>query len=245
MIRIGRRIYNKNGFIDPLYPDFKPIICLTKSTEYGSLGPYVLMDDRGRIMENLYQASKIYESIPETKQKLSRYNLQIIWNNSEEEHYDQDTKQILPKYWLWRKKLEENRYPVRYPVGIKHRHKCLFAIKELPGGSYKYPLNYIQSRKEIYMPLYVDLVERQLQFRQLIDLLNKGENLLIIEVDGPHQESLNYYKDHYNVDDNFIINNTMLATVDNLKIMLEDPLHPFGHGYCLAIALKFKAELAM
>jgi hypothetical protein len=44
----------------------------------------------------------------------------------------------------------------------------------------------------------------------------QGENLLIIEVDGPHQEDLQYYKDKYGVSDNFIENGTMLVTKDNI-----------------------------
>ncbi len=41
-----------------------------------------------------------------------------------------------------------------------------------------------------------------------------------------------------NVDDNFIENGTILATPTNLRIMLEDPKRPFGHGYCVAMALQ-------
>lgn len=41
----------------------------------------------------------------------------------------------------------------------------------------------------------------------------------------------------YNVDDSFIQNHTMLATKENLNIMIDDIKHPFGHGYCLAMAL--------
>ena len=67
--------------------------------------------------------------------------------------------------------------------------------------------------------------------------LINGENLLIIEVDGPHQESLDYYKEKYEVGDDFIQKNTMLANDENINIMLNDTKHPFGHGYCLAMTL--------
>jgi len=53
----------------------------------------------------------------------------------------------------------------------------------------------------------------------------------------PHQESMDYYKQTYNVSDDFIENGTMLATEENLMLMMVDPKHPFGHGYCLAMAL--------
>ena len=77
-------------------------------------------------------------------------------------------------------------------------------------------------------------------FRDLQKRLEKGENLLIIEVDGPCQSSLDYYKQKYNVNDNFIENHTMLVNQQNINIMLNDPKHPFGHGYCLAMALMNK-----
>ena len=74
-------------------------------------------------------------------------------------------------------------------------------------------------------------------FVKLSNWLKAGQNLLIIEIDGPHEESLSYYKDTYNVGDDFIQYNTMLATKDNLDIMLNDSLHSYGHGYCLASCL--------
>ena len=61
-----------------------------------------------------------------------------------------------------------------------------------------------------------------------------GENLLIIEVDGPHQESLEYYKETYGVGDDFIIDNTIIANQENLDLMINDTKHAYGHGYVLA-----------
>lgn len=99
------------------------------------------------------------------------------------------------------------------------------------------PLNYIQGRKVIYAPLYERLVRKQPLFESLQRRLNAGENLLVIEVDGPHQESLDYYKQTYGVDDDFIQNGTMLCTERNLSIMLNDATHPYGHSYVLSAAL--------
>lgn len=67
--------------------------------------------------------------------------------------------------------------------------------------------------------------------------LENGENLLICEVDGPHQESLEYYREKYKVQESFIENNSIEVTFENMKIMLEHTKHSFGHGYCLALAL--------
>lgn len=52
-VRVGTRLYNGGKYYDPSYPGFTPIIVLTKSSKYGSLGPYVLRDEKGRIFENI------------------------------------------------------------------------------------------------------------------------------------------------------------------------------------------------
>jgi hypothetical protein len=104
-----------------------------------------------------------------------------------------------------------------------------------PGGE---RLTYVQARKQIYLPIYCELVKQQPQFKRLVDRWRNGENLLILEVDGPHQESLAYYQEKYGVGESFIEHDTILATFQNLKIMLNDVKHSFGHGYCLAAALQ-------
>jgi len=100
----------------------------------------------------------------------------------------------------------------------------------------------ITARKKVYVKEYCRLIRQQPKFKELQEKIKKGENLLIIEVDGPNEQSMQYYKDKYGVEDDFIINSTMLATENNMKIMLNDPKHPFGHGYCLALALLDKHE---
>jgi hypothetical protein len=97
-----------------------------------------------------------------------------------------------------------------------------------------YELDYIEARKNIYLPEYIKCIKNLVKFRELEKRIEKGENLLIIEVDGPHQESLDYYKEKYGVSDDFIEESTILATKENLDIMLNDEKRPFGHGYCLA-----------
>lgn len=242
-MRVGRRVYNNKigTYVDPSYPGFTKILVLTKSTEYGSLGPYVLTDEKDRIMENVWQFQKLYKTVPAACEKLSRYDKTIIWQHPEETHIDKN-KNITEKYWKWREKGMNNKYYVRYPVGFNNMSKCVCAIKEFDDGTFSEPLDYIQARKHIYVPLYCRLVKKQKQFKELQNRLKNGEKLLIIEVDGPHQESLDYYKEKYHVADNFITNYTIEVTKENMEIMLNDPKHPFGHGYCLAMALLNKDD---
>ena len=185
-------------------------------------------------MENIYQFSKVYKNVPKSKQYYSRYDRRVIWDWPAQTHLEGD--QLTHDYIKWRTCGMNASEPIRYPVGFKNRHKCLFSLKgdEIPEVK---SLDYIESRKEIYLPLYTELVQKEKQFLELVERLKNGENLLIIEVDGPHEESLEYYRDKYDVPKDFIQNFTMLATRENIDIMLNDPKHPFGHGYCLALAL--------
>ena len=248
-IRVGRRIYDRNGkYKDPSFPGFTPILVLTKSTAYGSLGPYELFDEKGRNFETMYQFSKVYQRVPTAREFKSRYDRTVIWEHPEEEHVKieqvqkedgsvEKVYQILPAYLKWRAKGMKSVHAIRYPVGFNARSQCLFSFAEENGKIIREPLNYIEARKKIYAPEYIRLVKKRSQFSELLKRLENGENLLIIEVDGPHQESLNYYKEKYGVEDDFIENDTMLCTQKNLSIMLNDTKHSYGHGYCLADAL--------
>lgn len=234
MIRVGRCVFDKNGRrTDPSFENFTSILVLMKGhNEWGTLGPYELKDENGIIFENYYQACKVYPDVPKSTQRYSRWDNRVIWQHESEKHHDKSG--ILPAYWLWREKLMKNKFAVRYPVGFHHRHKCLFSIKDQNTNK---KLNYIEARKQIYLPEYCRLVREQKKFHELKKRLENGENLLIIEVDGPHQESMDYYRENYGVDKKFIQRDTVIANDENLHILLNDDTHPFGHGYCLAIAL--------
>lgn len=244
MLRVGRCTYDKGKRIDPKYPGYKSILVMMKShSNYWSLSPYYLKDEKGYIFENIWQACKLYEKVPKSVQYYSQYDKRVIWQYPFEVHLTKEFK-LTPAYFNWRKELMENEYAVRYPVGYSHRHKCLYSLlsKEngydltsFPGTLEK--LDYVEARKRIYQPVYQKLARQQPLYQKLLTSLTKGENLLIIEVDGPHSESLPYYQEKYSVTRDFIDNETMLVTEQNLDIMLNDEKHCYGHGYCLAAAL--------
>lgn len=232
-VRIGRCIFQSaGGYQYPSYPGFTPIVVLTKSSEYGMLGPYCLSDNQGRIMENIWQFSKVYPWVPEVKIPYTVRYPKIVWTWPEEVHVNAEN---VPNetYWKWREAGMRAPDPVRYPVGRDHAKYCLYALKGRGGRQ----IDYADARREIYLAEYTALVQDVKEFNQLQDRLEEGENLLIIETDGPHQESVDYYTKKYGTPSNFIENGTVLATRENLRILLEDTKHPFGHGYCLASAL--------
>ena len=226
MIRVGSIVDGKH----PSYGGFKPIVCMTKSSAYGAIGPYCLVTDEGAIFENLWQFSKCYEQVPQSVQRYSRWDNTIIWNHPTETHM-KDGK-LLPAYWEWRKKGMANVYPVRYPVGTNNTNSCVGCIMENGRN-----LGYVEARKELYLREFCRLVKQQPKFQTLKKLLAKGVNLLIIEVDGPRQRSSEYYTETYGTPDDWIENETISVTEDNMKILINDTRERFGHGYCLAIAL--------
>lgn len=240
MIRVGRCTYDKTGtMIYPSIDGYENVVVLMKSSPYYELSPYYLTNSDGIIMENKWQFSKVYPKVPYSKQYYSKYDKTVIWEYKEETHidnYDPEKKgenDNIPneKYYEWRKKGFKNKYAVRYPVGFNNRGDCVYALVD------NKKLGYIEARKAIYIPEYCKLVKNELKFKLLKNKLRKGQNLLIIEVDGPHYESLFHYMTKYGVGKDFIVNNTMLVNENNIKIMLNDDKHNFGHGYCLAMAL--------
>ena len=257
-VRVGTCHWQGGNRIDPTFPGFTPIICLTQSTEYGMLSPYCITvpvkfpDSKPEdpavavIMEGYYQFSKVYEYVPEACETRSRYDRTIIWKWPEEKHVDitRDSKgtitslQVRPEYLKWRKAGMLVQEPNRYPVGKSAMRNCLFSMKSNPDGSIDPTiLDYVNARKQIYIPMYVEAVKKHPEFLKLKQRLNNGENLIILEVDGPQSRSLEYYKQKYGVSDDFIQNDTMVVTEKNLNIMLNDTKERFGHSFVLSGAL--------
>ncbi len=252
-IRVGRRIFKGAGtYTDSSYPGFKPIVVMTEKSAYGSISSFCITvhrkingEDREINFENFWQFSKIYPKVPKVRQQKSRWDPKIIWEHPAEVHY-QDGKPT-EAYYRWKKKGFSVKEPIRYPVTnwksrIDYRSHCICSYPtDLDGRTVTArPLDYVQARKQIYAKEYCNSVRNYAQFKELQDRLGRGENLLIIEVDGPHQESLPYYKEKYGVSDEFIVNDTVLVDEESMQILLNDTKHPFGHGYCLAIDLRNK-----
>lgn len=234
-IRVGRIHYQGNKQVVPTYDGYTPIVVLTKSSAYGSLGPYELRNDKDQIMENIWQFSKIYPYVPKIEVPYTRWNRKIVWQWPAEQHVDMVTGKPLPSYWNWREQGMNNPMPVRYPVGMKYRKTCIGAYATADPNSPR--LGYVEARQQIYEPVYCELVREQRQYDELLDRLESGERLLICETDGPHQESLDHYTQTYGVAYDFIQHHSMEATPDNLNVMLHDEKHAYGHGYCLAKTL--------
>lgn len=240
--RIGRvRVGRKVGANVPSIPGFTTVLCLTPSSPYGAISPYCLKDEQGRLHENIWQFAKVYKFVPPSKQHYSRFDRRVIWQHEGACCWQDGAPTA--DYWDWRRRGMACEDAVRYPVGFHARHTCLGAIAEDKETDRPVLLNYVESRRRIYLPVYARLLKQHPMFRALQARLRKGENLLIVEVDGPHYEFLDYYKQEYDVPDDFITpDQTTEATEFNLRVFLNDTANPFGHGFALAATLLGKDE---
>ncbi len=277
-VRVGTCRFEKGKRVDPSYPGFTPIVCLTASSRYGMLSPYCLKakirfsskqfptymtysatdssvyngsaaseiettEEHECLVEDCYQFSKVYAEVPAACETRSRFDNTGIWKWPAQTHCVVTPQPGLlhskiamtMAYFLWRKSGMCAPEPIRYPVGQRHMDKCLFSLRQNEDGTVDpRPLDYIQSRKAIYLPYYNNAVKQHPEFLNLQARLHQGENLLIIEVDGPRARSMEHYKKTYGVGDNFIENDTILVDAQRLEILLNDDRERYGHGYCLA-----------
>lgn len=82
-------------------------------------------------------------------------------------------------------------------------------------------LDYIDARKQAYVPTYYDSVIQTDSFKALKKLVDDGEEtVMLLDYDGPRNES-GYVK----------------IDVPTLVRLINDPSAPFGHAYVLAAAL--------
>ena len=256
LVRVGRRIYGPNGTLDSKLPGFKTILCLTPSSPYGSISPYCLKNKQGQNMENIWQFSKVYAEVPAAKERYSRYNKRVIWEHPAETHVKAHVKArdkttgeqksaavLAPEYWEWARKGMAAPDAIRYPVGFHHRHKCIGAVMQGPTAEPVPLLNYVDGRKQIYLPVYCNMLKGKKKFEELRKRHLAGENLLIVEVDGPHRELLPFYNETYDLEalgvapDFIDEQQTVEMTPQVTQLLLNDTKKPFGHGFCLALAI--------
>ncbi|ATZ81073.1 hypothetical protein BMW23_1028 [Bodo saltans virus] len=209
-------------------------------SEFGALSPYSIKTPDGIIIENYWQFLKVYENVLPIKCTFSTFDKRVVFTYGGGQHIDKNNE-VTDEWNHWRKLGFACNDPVRFPVGSnpKARASCKFSLCINDDGTIDTHnrLDYVEARKKVYCKAYCDNVKLHKFFDNLKKRLVNGENLLIIEVDGPHQESLDYYKKTYGVDDDFIDNGTIEVNSSNMKIMLNDSKHAFGHGYCLAMEL--------
>lgn len=211
----------------------------------GPLSPYLLKNEQGQLLENVWQFSKVYKHVSKQRTPLNgKYRPDvIIWEHPEEVHVNDDTGEVNDAYWAWRQKGMNNAYAVRYPNGFHGRKECVCSViqnKHIIDGKEVVTLerlNYIEARKRIYCAEYARLAPRTQAFKQLRDLLAQGISLQLVEVDGP-DPTLSYPP----YDSISKEKPGMLMDEATIRLLVNDARKPFGHGFVIAALLLDGAE---
>ncbi len=89
--------------------------------------------------------------------------------------------------------------------------------------------DYIESRKEVYVPEYTAITEGKATLEKWRDMLDNGTSITVYDFDGPR------------ADDGTPMCEEVSASY--LRKMINDARHPFGHGYIVsALLLGIKPE---
>lgn len=215
MIRVGKYDYKTKTC--PEIPNFVNIIIHTT----GDLSPYTMKDSKGQIMENFWQFHKIWKTVSQQNQTISRFDSRPRWQWPAETHFKDD--QITEEYIKWRQAGLSHPRWVRYPNGFKNHSQVL-------GSWYKNRLiGIVEARRQIYFKKYREIAITTEQFKTLKQMLNDGINIQIVEVDGPNYlESYPYNK---------CVDNSLVMNEKRLRALIENTDHAFGHGFALAACL--------
>ena len=114
----------------------------------------------------------------------------------------------------WFKQLSEPKR--RYP---KSKGKRVLCARTETGQE----LNYVDSRKQVYVPEYYELIKDNEITLYYKKMLQEGLNLAFYDFDGPRTEEHGV--------------TCLELTEELLKDKINDPSHPFGHGYIVAATI--------
>ena len=183
------------------------------------IGPVVSSDGIvATTFENLWQYGKVYPRI-----------------------YDADGRIVAgvdaagdptPAFWDWRRRFYEtkqekgDRHPA-FPSSVRHRdcRYMVFFEKDENGVPQLKKLNYVESRKKIYIPEYAKLVVGTDTFKRLQDMVAAGTKLALCDFDA-----WNYYGSNLDQD-------------VTIKDVVNNPAYKVGHGYVLKMLLEGDIEV--
>ncbi len=140
------------------------------------------------------------------------WNFESYWQSGKV--FENITEEKVKKFWINCKEAKR-----RYPNS--KGKKVLYAkfYDDLEGQK----LDYIESRKKVYVPEYYKLIQNKDQLQYWKNLYKKGENIIIYDFDGPRKENGEVECLEFNE--------------ELFKEKLEYTNHPFGHGYIVAAAI--------
>lgn len=178
------------------------------------IGPVVSSDGLvANTFEDLWQYGKVYPRIYDA-------NKRIVPGVDNEGN-------PTPDFYEWRKRFYElkkvkgDRHPA-FPSSIRHSD-CLYMVYFTDGKLQK--LDYVTSRKKVYIPEYAKLIVNTDSFKELKKLYDSGAKIALCDYDA-----WNYYGPNLEED------TTIVDVVNN-------PQFKVGHGYVIKMLLQGDIEV--
>lgn len=172
--------------------------------------------------ESFWQAWKVWKHVD----KQTQYN----WKHPAEDHLNVKTNLPNEAWYEWHRKLLANPTAVRRPNG-----------RAIPEFAYycDEKLDVVQARKRIYIPVLQKLYRAHPVYQQLVKMVERGENICILEPDGP---SLFYkFPNGIDVDIHTLIRlqdaTTCTEAYPGMEVQNGSKYFPYGHGYVLALTI--------
>lgn len=138
------------------------------------------------------------------------WNFESYWQSGKV--YEHVSQEITKKWWK-ELKIPKRRYP-------KSKGKKVLYCKF---DDYNENMDYITSRKKVYVPEYYNLIKNNKVLLYWKKLFNEGKNLTVYDFDGPRG-----------------INNEPLCIELTKELLIEKINYektPFGHGYIVAATI--------
>lgn len=145
------------------------------------------------------------------------WNFESYWQSGKV--FDGIPKNVSRKWWKAQKE------PKRKYAGPGSTGKSLTVLHSAwpdhtdENGKEK-EMQWIQSRKEVYVPEYIKLVKDRESIASLQALINSGKNIIIYDLDGPKKADGTP--------------DTLEVTLNVLREKINATNFPFGHGYIVA-----------
>ena len=179
------------------------------------IGPVVSSDGLvANTFEDLWQYGKVYPKIYDA-------NKRIVAG------IDEDGNPT-PEFYAWRKRFYElkkvkgDRHPA-FPSSIRHRD-CKYMVYFDSNGNLE-KLDYVTSRKRVYIPEYAKLIVNTDSFKELKELYDSGVKIALCDYDA-----WNYY-------------GTNLDQDTTIKDIVNNPQFKVGHGYVIKMLLQGDLEV--
>ncbi len=240
MIRIGG---HERGVGYSQHPDFTPIPAWSRGKKpYSELSPFKIgpvnyaeygANRTTPIFECFWQGHKVYDEVSGNKEFpwIHEVHVQKIGDN-----YNDYI--INDNYFRWSNAVNNSAIPLRRPNGRAIPEFALF-----DGARY----GLIESRINIYIKYYQELLRNHSTYKSLLARFCVGENLLIIEPDGP---SPRLFPGGILVDESILAQMVFVSRLEDFAaIVSDDPEFctkhgadknkyvPLGHGAVIAITL--------